>query len=109
MLDLQLPPTALFVGNNLMTLGALEAIRSRALRIPSDVALVGYDDVPWASAFSPPLTTVQQPAFEIGRQSVDLLIHRIRNPHAASQDMVLQPRLIVRGSCGASGDDGQGC
>src|SRR5205085_8529 len=55
LLALPEPPTALLVGNNLMTLGALETIHGMGLRIPDDVAIVGYDDMPWALALDPPL------------------------------------------------------
>ncbi len=64
LLALPHPPTALFVGNNLMTLGALEAVHGMGLRVPDDVAVVGYDDMPWALAFNPPLTAVRQPGQE---------------------------------------------
>jgi len=68
LLDLKKPPTALFVCNNLMTVGALAAVHQRDLRVPKDVALVGFDDLPWAEALDPPLTVVRQPAYEVGKQ-----------------------------------------
>lgn len=95
------PPTALFVGNNLMTLGALEAIHSLGLRIPEDIAIVGYDDMPWALAFNPPLTAVRQPGYEVGRRAMELLLQRIREPKRSTTLVLLQPELIVRESCGA--------
>ncbi|HKL88368.1 MAG TPA: LacI family DNA-binding transcriptional regulator, partial [Salinibacter sp.] len=61
LLDLDNPPTALFTGNNLTTLGALSAINVRGLDVPGDVALVGYDDIPWPMALNPPPTVVDQP------------------------------------------------
>lgn len=101
LLDLREPPTALVVGNNLMTLGALEAVRERGLDVPGDVAVVGYDDMPWAAAFNPPLTCVSQPGFEMGQRAAELLMRRIEHPDAEPELVVLQPRLVVRASCGA--------
>ena len=101
LLDLPEPPSALFVGNNLMTLGALEAIRARGLRIPDEVAIIGFDDMPWAAAFNPPLTAVHQPGYEIGRQATELLLRRLREPDAEPELIVLPTTLVVRGSCGA--------
>lgn len=108
LLDLDRPPTALVVGNNLMTLGALEAVHERGLRIPDDVAIVGYDDMPWSAAFNPPLTCVSQPGFEMGQRAAELLMRRIEHPDAAPELVVLQPRLVVRASCGAGRRAGNG-
>ena len=102
LLDLPDPPTALLTGNNLMTLGALQEIRERKLRIPDDVAIVGYDDMPWSSAFNPPLTAVDQPGYEMGRQAAEILMRRIEAPDTPPETVVLRPRLVVRGSCGAT-------
>ena len=99
-LELPHPPTALLVGNNLMTLGALEAIHALGLRIPDDVAIVGYDDMPWASAFNPPLTAVRQPGQELGRQAAELLLARIADPSRSTALVTLRPELVVRQSCG---------
>lgn len=95
------PPTALLVGNNLMTLGALEMIHALGLRIPDDVAVVGYDDMPWAVAFNPPLTAVRQPAQELGRRAAELLLARIADPSRSTTLVTLKPELVVRQSCGA--------
>ena len=94
-------PSALLVGNNLMTLGALAAIRELGLRIPDDVAVIGYDDMPWAPAFDPPLTAVRQPGYEMGRRATELLLERVEDPEREPQVVMLQPELIVRRSCGA--------
>jgi DNA-binding LacI/PurR family transcriptional regulator len=104
LLRLEQPPTALLVGNNLMTLGALETIHVMGLRIPDDVAIVGYDDIPWALAFNPPLTVVRQPAYEIGQRAAELLLQRIADPKRSTSLVMLQPELVVRQSCGASGN-----
>ena len=101
LLALAHPPTALLVGNNLMTLGALETIHAAGLRIPDDVAVVGYDDMPWATAFNPPLTAVRQPGRELGRRAAELLLARIDDPSRSTTLVTLKPELVVRQSCGA--------
>ena len=95
------PPTALLVGNSMMTLGALEAIQRAGMRIPHDIAVVGYDDMPWALAVTPQLTVVRQPGYELGRRAMDLLLQRIRYPGGNTAVVMLQPELVVRASCGA--------
>lgn len=96
LLEADEPPDALFVANNLMTVGALRAIRDRGLRIPRDVAIVGFDDSPVAELMHPQVTVVAQPTYEIGRTAAELLV----DPAAARspRDIVLAPRLIVRES-----------
>jgi DNA-binding LacI/PurR family transcriptional regulator len=101
LLELHEPPTALLVGNNLMTLGALEAINARGVRIPDDLALISYDDMPWAMAFNPPLTAVRQPGYEVGRRAMEVLLRRFHEPSRSTTLLTLQPELIVRKSCGA--------
>ncbi len=96
------PPRALFVANNLMTLGALRALREMGLRVPDDTAIVGFDDMPWSTELCPPLTAVSQPAYELGWEAVHLLLHRIAVPDAPFRTVTLQTRLIVRESCGAA-------
>lgn len=102
LLDLPEPPTALFTGNNLITLGALETVHRRGLRIPEDVAIVGFDDMYWAISLNPPLTAVSQPGNEIGRRAADLLFHRIAEPARPSARLVLKTTLMVRRSCGST-------
>ncbi len=101
LLDLPEPPSALFVANSLMTLGALEAIHRRRLTIPTDVALIGFDDMAWAISLNPPLTAVSQPGFEIGRRAAELLFQRFSDPTRQTVRVVLETRLIVRKSCGS--------
>jgi DNA-binding LacI/PurR family transcriptional regulator len=101
LLDLPDPPTAIFTGNNLITLGALETIHGRALRIPEDVAVVGFDDMYWATSLNPPLTAVSQPGYEIGRRAAELLFQRVAEPSRPNAKIVLQTTLMVRRSCGS--------
>ncbi|NJN93745.1 MAG: LacI family transcriptional regulator [Anaerolineales bacterium] len=99
LLDLPDRPTALFVTNNQMTLGTLHALRQRKLRCPEDISLVSFDDHDWASLFSPPLTVVRQPTYELGQCAAKLLIKLINHqPFETSAPLPVQ--LVVRESCG---------
>jgi DNA-binding LacI/PurR family transcriptional regulator len=104
-LDVDEPPTAIFSGNNLMSIGALQAIGNRGLLVPEDVALVGFDDFPfpWSDAFRPHLTTVAQPTYELGRRAAELLVQRLKGltPTTPAERVVLDGKLVVRESSGA--------
>lgn len=102
LLKLDCPPTALFTGNNLTTLGALSALNMHDVLVPDEMALVGHDDVPWAMALNPPPTVIDQPAYEIGRRAAEILFERFEDPGRAPTVVTLQPRLVVRQSCGAA-------
>lgn len=102
LMDSPNPPDAIFASNNLMALGCLRALHERRVRIPDDVALVGFDDMPWAEDLNPPLTAVAQPSYELGNQALELLLKRMRNPDAPYRKVMLQPRLIIRKSCGGA-------
>ena len=84
--------------NDMLALGALLAVQERGLRVPDDVALVGYDDADFAPALDPPLTTVHQPSFEMGVAAAELLLQAQERPAVAHVEF--QPRLVVRGSVG---------
>lgn len=99
LLALPSPPTALFVCNGLMTIGALEAIAARGLRIPKQIAIVGFDELPLAGVFNPPLTVVRQPAYEVGKSAAELLLKRIAEPERPPTSLKLLPSLIIRKSC----------
>lgn len=94
-------PTAVFVANNLMTLGAFRALHEAGVRIPDEMALVGFDDMPWATSLNPPLTAVSQPSQEIGSSAADLLLDRLARPDRATRHLILETTLVVRASCGA--------
>ncbi|MDD5368585.1 MAG: LacI family DNA-binding transcriptional regulator [Anaerolineaceae bacterium] len=100
LLDLPEPPTAVLVANNLMTLGALQMIHERNLKIPDQIAIVGFDDMPWATSLQPPLTVVAQPTYELGTSAAQLLLDRLREPNRPSQHIVLETTLMVRASSG---------
>jgi len=100
-LDVSPPPTALFCTNNLMTVGALQAIGEQGVRIPSDLSLVGYDDMEWWTLTHPPLTTVGQPVYDLGREAMRLLLGQIgASDRRRPQRVVLKPELLARESCG---------
>ncbi len=101
LLELSPPPTALFCTNNLMTVGALQTLRERGVRIPADLSLIGYDDMEWWTLTDPPLTTVGQPVYDLGREAMRMLLSQIGKEKARRpQRIVLKPELILRESCG---------
>jgi len=100
-------PTAVFAFNDMIALGAMRAIRESGRRIPDDVALVGYDDIPMAGFSTPTLTTVRQPLLEMCRRGVNLLLDMLegRLPPGYYERIVLQPELIIRESSGPAPRD----
>jgi LacI family transcriptional regulator len=97
-------PTALFAASDVMAIGALKALREAGLRVPEDVALVGFDDLSIASAIVPALTTVRQPIEHLGSMAADLLLNSLASPpgaHTPAQRIILPTQLVLRGSCGA--------
>jgi LacI family transcriptional regulator len=99
LLDLLQPPTAIFASSDTMAIGALRAIRHRGLRVPNDIALIGYDDLPLATYATPPLTSVRQPISEMAAHAVRVLIEQIRGQGPVTS-VRLPARLVVRESCG---------
>jgi DNA-binding LacI/PurR family transcriptional regulator len=95
-------PTAIFAANNQLAEQAWQVLRKRRLAIPRDVSLVAFDDVPWMSMVQPAITAVAQPTFEMGRRAALLLLRRLEDPTCGRTVEVLEPRLVVRGSTGAS-------
>lgn len=91
-------PQAVFIGNDAMAVGAYQALYQAGLKIPQDMAIVGYDDIELARYMTPPLTTIHQPKDELGELAIDVLIHRIAEPGLQQQRLQLTPILIERGS-----------
>lgn len=91
-------PTAVLVANNLMTLGALQAIYEQGLSIPEDISIVGFDDMSWATSLRTPLTAVVQPTFNLGASAAELVLERIRNPNRPVCQVVLETQLNIRAS-----------
>jgi len=97
-------PDAVFTCNNLMTLGAFRYLREAGLKIPEQIALVGYDDPEWATIAEPPLTVIRQPAYNLGLTAAKLVVECIKEKNQGKpQKIFLDPELIVRKSCGCNG------
>jgi LacI family transcriptional regulator len=101
LLSLNKTPSAVFVASDVVAIGAKAAIVEKGLRIPEDIALVGFDDVPLARYLDPPLTTVRLPASELATRASQMLIQLINNETPAEKLVLLESQLIVRQSCGA--------
>src|SRR6266487_2933218 len=102
LLALDKPPTALFATNNLIGEMALSALRTKGLRVPKDISLLMFDDVPWASLTTPQITVVAQPISHLGTRAVEQLILRLQNPDEVVREgraIILPPELILRESC----------
>jgi LacI family transcriptional regulator len=91
-------PDAVFAADDSLAIGAMKAIKEAGLRIPEDMAVAGFDDVPSASSAVPPLTTVRQPFLELGRKAATVLIERIEKNPPAQQEKILPVELVVRAS-----------
>lgn len=99
LLDLPKPPTAIFASNDVMAMGAIDAIRSRGLRVPEDISVIGFDDIPQASLIHPSLTTISQPLEKMGRVATQMLIDLLQNPDKKADRIELPTQLVVRDSC----------
>ena len=97
------PPDALFVTNEVMTTGALLALNENNVRIPEEIAIVGFDDPVWAPLMKPPLTAVRQPSYSVGTiacQTLLQIINKGDRERTSEEEIVLKPKLITRESCG---------
>jgi LacI family transcriptional regulator len=95
-------PSAVFVASDVVAIGAKAAIVEQGLKIPQDIALVGFDDVPLARYLDPPLTTVHLPASELATRASKMLIQIIQGEKPSEKQVLLESQLIVRQSCGAN-------
>jgi hypothetical protein len=91
-------PDAVFVANNLMTVGALHCLADRDVAVPGEMGVVGFDEIPWADLVRPSLTTVVQPTYELGRMAARLLVDRIATPAGKPATVTLPPELRPRQS-----------
>jgi LacI family transcriptional regulator len=98
LLDLPQPPTAVFAGSDETALGVIEAARSRGLRIPEDLSVVGFDDTPVARLAAPPLTTIRQPLREMGAVAVRTALRLAASERVYSHHVELATELVVRQS-----------
>jgi LacI family transcriptional regulator len=92
-------PDAIFVASDAMALAAMRAILEEGLRIPEDIAVVGFDDIPTAATSRPPLTTVRQPIQQTGSMAAEILVDMIEHPSEEARHMVLPTELVIRSSC----------
>lgn len=102
LLNLDDPPTALFCGNNLLTVGAFEAIHERHLKIPDDIAIAGFDGLICSPISEPALTIIEQPVYELGKVAAELLMQRIQGSTRPHQKIELKTKLHIRSSSGYS-------
>lgn len=99
LLDLPEPPTAIFASNDVMAMGVMDAVRNRGLRIPDDVSVVGFDDIPQAAMLRPALTTVRQPLEMMGRVATQMLLNLLNGSIKDPKRIELPTQLILRDSC----------
>jgi LacI family repressor for deo operon, udp, cdd, tsx, nupC, and nupG len=92
-------PTAVFVANDEMAIGAIKAARAGGVKVPDDISVVGFDDIKFASIFEPALTTIGQPTFNMGKKAMELLINLINNEEVERNQYILDDELIIRDSC----------
>jgi LacI family transcriptional regulator len=99
LLDLPEPPTAIFASNDVMAMGAMDAVRHHGMRIPDDISIMGFDNIPQSSMVFPPLTTIQQPLEQMGRVATQMLLDMINQSDWVGQRIDLPTELIQRASC----------
>jgi LacI family transcriptional regulator len=92
-------PDAIFAASDAMALAAMRAILEEGLRIPEDIAVVGFDDIPSSANSRPPLTTVRQPIQQTGSMAAEILVDMIENPTAPARHVVLPTNLVIRSTC----------
>jgi LacI family transcriptional regulator len=97
-LDLSCPPTVIFASNDVMAMAAMDAVRERGLRVPEDISILGFDDIPQASQLRPTLTTVRQPLEQMGRVATQMLLEILKNPDSKPNRIELPTELIIRDS-----------
>ena len=96
------PPTAILAAGDLLAAGALKAIKATGLRVPDDVALIGFDDSKLSTLVSPQLTTVFLPAYEMGEKAYNLLQKHIKGEKIREPEILLKTELVIRQSCGCT-------
>ncbi|TDV16433.1 LacI family DNA-binding transcriptional regulator [Paraburkholderia caballeronis] len=94
------PPTAIFTANDQSAFGVIAAVREAGLRVPDDISVIGFDDIPMAEQFHPALTTVRQPFQQMASSAVNTLLAQIAGTEAASQRITFPAELVIRASTG---------
>lgn len=95
-------PDAVFAASDVMALGAIHAIRDAGLRIPDNIAVVGFDDLPLATLSDVQITTVRQPVVQFGIKAVETLIDQIENGNTSPRRIIMDTELVIRETCGSS-------
>ncbi len=98
LLDREVEVTAIVAGNDLMAVGCYDVFVERGIDCPGEISVVGYNDMPFVGWFSPPLTTVHLPHYEIGTRAAELLLDQLRDPEVEPTQVMVDPELVVRGS-----------
>ncbi len=94
-------PDSVFAASDIMAIGAMRAVRDAGLRIPEDIAIVGFDDLPIATLSDIQLTTIRQPVVSFGAKAVEILIDLIENGITPTRHIIMDTELVIRDSCGA--------
>ena len=98
LLEQKIPFSAIFAQNDRIAIGAIHALHEAGLSVPEDISIIGFDDIPLSAYFDPPLTTMRQDFFQIGRIAVRRLIERIQNPFQAVEQLQIPAELVLRRS-----------
>jgi LacI family transcriptional regulator len=98
--------TAVAAANDLLALGCYDVFAERGVRCPDEISVVGFNDMPFAARFHPPLTTIHIPHYEIGKAAAELMLERLQDGDSQPRDIRLEPSLVVRGSTGAPAASG---
>ena len=98
-LKMSKPPTAVFCSNDFLAIGAMSAVYEKGLKIPDDISICGFDNMELSSHIYPPLTTVDQPAYEMGYRAMEILMKVMAGEVTAPQHIFLDYKLIIRNSC----------
>jgi LacI family repressor for deo operon, udp, cdd, tsx, nupC, and nupG len=93
-------PTAIFASNDEMAMGAIAELRTLGFTVPNDISVAGFDDIEFAEIYDPPLTTVRQPRFEMGRTAMSMLADQLERKNVAAKEVVLPSALVLRRSSG---------
>ena len=104
MIDLGVYPEAIFAGNDILAMGILQGIKEKGLSVPEDIAVIGFDDIPYASWPAINLSTIRQPKSRMGKSAVEILLDQLKkqieyDPLFTAKKIILDPELILRGTC----------
>jgi LacI family transcriptional regulator/LacI family purine nucleotide synthesis repressor len=91
-------PSAVFVGNDAMAMGAMSEAQLSGIKIPQQLSIIGYDNCMYSAYFSPPLTTINQPKAKLAELAISTMIERIENPRQDGRMIMLEPNLVIRSS-----------